>query len=150
MKTQKILIILFLVFLFVGCNEPLNITTIGIISLHDAVISNNIGKVKSDILRGAWIDSKNESGWTALHYAVVKNNPEMIQLLIKSDADINKKDKKRGQTPLHFAAMTEKKEAVELLLANNADPKIKDINKKTPKQLTSDKNILDLFHKYGY
>lgn len=155
MKTQKILIILVLALISIsaGCAQSLKITTLEIISLHGVVISDDIEKAKLDISKGAWINLRNKSGWTALHYAVVKNSEKMIKLLIKSNADINLRDKKRGQTPLHFAVMTEKKQAVELLLANDADAYKKDINNKTPKRLAvlvKNKEILDLFYKYGY
>ena len=154
MKTQKILMIslLMLISVFIGCNPPSGITTLKMITLHDAVISNDIEKVNLDISRGAWINLTNKSGQTALHLAVTRDNPnlEIIQLLIDKGADINVRDKRRNQTPLHFAAKKEKKQAVELLLENNADPYKKDISGKTPKQLAANKEILDLFHKYGY
>jgi len=155
MKTQKILMILVLGIVFVssGCRGQSDITVLRIISLHDAVISNDIEKAKLDISNGAWLDLRNKSGQTALHYAVVENNPEMIQLLIKNNADINLRETKEGQTPLHFAAKTGKKQAVELLLENDANPHIKDVNNKTPKQLaelTGNKEIVDLFHRHGY
>ena len=149
MKTQKILTIsvLALISIFASCNPPSDITTLKIISLHDAVISDDIEKLKSDISEGAWLDLKNESGWTALHYATVKNSEKMIKLLIKNGADINIGDEKRGQTPLRFAAMTGKKEAVELLLANGANRHKKDINNKTALQLASNKTIIELLQK---
>jgi len=149
MKTQKILTIsvLALISIFASCNPRLNITTLKIISLHEAVISDDIEKLKSDISEGAWLDLKNESGWTALHYATVKNSEKMIKLLIKNRADINIGDGKRGQTPLHFAAMTGKKEAVGLLLTNGANRHKKDINNKTALQLASNKTIIELLQK---
>lgn len=151
MKTQRILMILVLISIpiFIGCCKPLDITVLQIRPLHGAVISGDLQKIRSEISKGAWLDLKNESGWTALHYAVVKNNPEIINLIIKAGADINLREEKRGQTPLHFAALTGKKEAVEILLKNKANPEIKDVNGKTPKQLaqlTADKKIIDLFH----
>ena len=136
-----------------GCRGPSNTTVLRMISLHGAVISNDIEKARLDISNGAWLNLRNKSGWTALHYAVVKNNPEMIQLLIENDVDINLRETKKGQTPLHFAAMTGKKQAVELLLENSANPFLKDTNNKTPKrlaELTDNKEIVDLFQKYGY
>ena len=149
MKTQKILTIsvLALISIFASCNPPSDITTLKIISLYDTVISDDIERLKSDISEGAWLDLKNESGWTALHYATVKNSEKMIKLLIKNGADINMGDEKRDQTPLHFAAMTGKKEAVELLLANNANRHKKDINNKTALQLASNKTIIELLQK---
>lgn len=155
MKTQRILMILVLglVFMSSGCRGRSDVTVLGMTSLHEAVISNDIEKAKLDISNGAWLDLRNESGQTALHYAVLKNNREMIQLLIENNADINLREAKKGQTPLHFAAKTEKKQAVELLLENKANPDIKDRDNKTPKQLaelTGNKEIVNLFQKYGY
>jgi len=156
MKTQKILVILALVLIsiFANCSPPLAITTLEMkpqtSPLIRAVLSDDIKKIKLEISKGTNLNFKNYFGWTALHYAVVKNSEEMIKPLIKNGADINIGDEKRGQTPLHFAAMTGKKQAVELLLLNNADPYKKDINNKIPKQLAANKEILDLFRKYEH
>jgi ankyrin repeat protein len=155
MKTQKILmvLVLWLAFVSAGCNTPSDITVLRTISLHDAAVLNDIDRVKLEISKGARINLKDEHGWTALHYAAVKNLPLMTKLLIENGADINIGDKERNQTALHFAAVTEKKQAVEQLLESGANPFLEDTNNKTPKQLaelTGNKEIVDLFHKYGY
>ncbi len=51
---------------------------------------------------------------TPLHWAALKGESDVVELLLNNKADINAKNK-RGQTPLHVAALNDNKELVDLL-----------------------------------
>ncbi|PWW72552.1 ankyrin [Tuber magnatum] len=97
---------------------------------------------------GVDLDSKNEDGQTALHWAVIasdmksalqtlnapgtrkrpknrKVNVGTIKLLIDRGAKVNERNGVE-QTPLHWAVVRGDLEAIELLLENGADLKAKD------------------------
>ena len=60
------------------------------------------------------VNSTDDDGWTALHFAAGEGSPELIELLLKKGlkADTGAKD---GATPLELAEEEEHEEAVELL-----------------------------------
>lgn len=62
-------------------------------------------------------------GNTPLHIAVLKNNPDIVELLIKEKADINARDN-MGRTPLVIACETKNLHLLRVLFDNNADPNI--------------------------
>jgi len=97
---------------------------------------------------GVDLDSKNEDGQTALHWAVIasdmksalqtlnapgtrkrpknkKVNIGMVKLLIDRGAKVNDRNSVE-QTPLHWAVVRGDLKAIELLLENGADLKAKD------------------------
>jgi ankyrin repeat protein len=97
---------------------------------------------------GVDLDSKNEDGQTALHWAVIasdmksalqtlnapgtrqrpknrKVNIGMVKLLIDRGAKVNERNGVE-QTPLHWAVVRGDLKAIELLLENGADLKAKD------------------------
>src|SRR3989338_8473871 len=70
--------------------------------------------------KGASVDSRNRSGETALHYAILKGNLAGLRFLIQHGADVNATNK-LGETPLHYAVRQKQKESVLALLDANAD-----------------------------
>lgn len=56
-----------------------------------------------------------------LEMAAIHNRADVIDLLVKHHADVNKKGPS-GYTPLHRACMWGAKQAVEALLKHNANP----------------------------
>ncbi|MFZ6765937.1 ankyrin repeat domain-containing protein [Undibacterium sp. Di26W] len=81
----------------------------------------NLQAVKALIERGAEI---NQPGWTALHYAAVNGNKEIIALLLEHSAYIDTESPNKT-TPLMMAARSGKMNAVALLLDEGADPSLK-------------------------
>lgn len=113
MKTRKMKILLPLFVLFLtctGCYDGIGLTVLGM--------------------------PEEEPSWTPLHRAVVKGDLKgdltEIQLLIDEGADVNAKERKRGQTPLHFAALLGDTEIFELLRENGAKLNVEDSNENSP------------------
>ncbi len=70
-----------------------------ILSIHAAVKSGDIEKVKEFLEQGTDINAKDENGQTSLYIAVNNDNKETVKLLIDKGADVNAKNED-GQTPL--------------------------------------------------
>ena len=58
-------------------------------------------------------------GWTALHYAAINGDVELVKYLIKYGADINKATGE-GSTPLYLAQLAKHEEIVKLLKSAGA------------------------------
>jgi len=130
---------------------------IGCTSLHytrDA----NIAKLL--IEKGADVNKKDNDGITPLCYAVFGQEPQMVDLLVRSGSDVNIKVKTGvGEgvgTCLLIAVYgynnhpIEYKKIIEALLQNGADPNIKDNFGQTPLDVAKSRNnqeLIDLFKK---
>lgn len=80
---------------------------------------------------GVDIDSRDESGWTALMYSVKEGYDGIVQLLITAGADVNLKNS-AGETALHLAAKHDRVEATRLLLESAADFTARDEENRLP------------------
>ncbi|EAY07474.1 ankyrin repeat protein, putative [Trichomonas vaginalis G3] len=72
------------------------------------------------IFLGANINDKVDTEKTALHFAGLKNNKEIVELLLSHGANVNVKDM-YGETVLNIATRKNSKEIVELLLSHGAN-----------------------------
>jgi len=66
------------------------------------------------------INSKNDEGKTALHYAIERNKPEVVKLLLEYGADLNIEDPK-GSTPLDYTTRTNNEEINKIITAFNKE-----------------------------
>jgi len=82
--------------------------------LDIAVKNNDIEKVRKLLDEGVSAEPKSKKGWTPLTIAVVRNKPEIADLLLERGADINTKNK--SQTLLHLVARYGKNDMLEYLL----------------------------------
>lgn len=64
-------------------------------------------------------------GWTVLHYAAIRNKPQLVRILIDKGADINVQSKYK-RTALHYAAMFEHSDIVRILVEAGADSTVVD------------------------
>jgi len=55
--------------------------------------------------RGAKVNAKNKSGWTALHFAAFKSDMDMVQLLAENGGDTTIRDND-GRTPIDLAKVS--------------------------------------------
>jgi hypothetical protein len=62
---------------------------------------------------------KNYEGTTPLHQAIIAKKPEIIDLLIRKGADVNRANR-QSQTPLYAAVITEQEEIVRRLIREGA------------------------------
>lgn len=89
-----------------------------------AAIKGRLASVKQLIQRGAEV---NKTGWTPLHYAASRAEPdseEIVRLLLEHHAYIDAESPNRS-TPLMLAAMYGHPSLVRLLLEEGADPSLR-------------------------
>lgn len=87
-------------------------------------------------------------GESLLHWAVTKNNVELMKYLIQKKCYINHENY-RGATPLYYAAMNGATECVEYLVNQKADPRtISTFSGVKAKDVTNDKTLKDFLEKY--
>ena len=73
------------------------------IPIINAAMNGNIETTKKAIADGADVNSKDEFGFTALHYTAWYGQKKIVELLIAKGADVNAKvlsGAKKGSTPL--------------------------------------------------
>jgi ankyrin repeat protein len=90
-----------------------------------AMDSGDENKVEALLEQGASANARVPSDpYTPLVYAIIKNRPDYVELLIKHDATVNAPDS-HGKLPLHHAARMGQFPSVHLLLSNGANPTIR-------------------------
>ena len=80
---------------------------------------SNIAMARLLLERGANVNAKGKEGFSALHYAVAGNQPEMIALLLKHGADVEAKTG-RGMTPRALAKALQKENDLAVLNSYDA------------------------------
>ena len=81
-----------------------------------------------------FIETENEEGMTALHYAAMNGSAFAIEKLIQAGADVNCRDNKK-RTPLHYCVCSGSPAAVAALMSAGADASAEDENGKTPDKM---------------
>src|SRR6266436_1444021 len=86
-----------------------------------AVKEGDLERVKA-LLKGKpdLVFTKDDAGWTPLHYAAHWGWKEVAELLMANKAEVNAQTTD-GLNPLHIAAAQGYREVAELLLANKAE-----------------------------
>lgn len=99
--------------------------------IWQAAIDNDLSKVKLLTGKGTSVNIKDNSGYTALHYAARAGNIEIAKYLLDSGADPNSRTKTGRDTPLHRAAYQGHDVMVSLLLQRGADPMLQNSDGQT-------------------
>ena len=94
-------------------------------------MAGDMDRVMSLIEIGVDIHSRDNNGYTALHYACIYGHTAVASLLLERGADIHSRDD-RGRTALHFACTNSQKVTAILLIESKADIYIKSNDGKTP------------------
>ena len=85
--------------------------------LSNAVIANDLDRVKFLVSKGADVNKPDNQGWTPLQSAARQRHDKMIALLIDLGADVNAGD----PTPLVAAVMRDHVPSVKVLIEHGAD-----------------------------
>ncbi len=82
--------------------------------LHEAAMEGDLHEVKELLNSGVGVNSKSNTGSTALHWAAFKGHYDVALYLIKNGADVNALTNK-GSTPLRLATTHKKTKLIKLL-----------------------------------
>ncbi|XP_029472192.1 ankyrin-3-like [Rhinatrema bivittatum] len=95
-------------------------TTKSEMDFMQAVKTGHVDRVCSFIQQGTDVNSQDQYGNTALHYAAHAGKLDMVRLLLTNEANIISKNKS-GLTPLHFAAFGGSQQVLRELLQRRPD-----------------------------
>ena len=98
------------------------------------------------INNGADIDEPIKNGEYPIHFAT-RWGMSLMHFVLNYDADVNVADS-AGWTPLHNAAAYKNPDMVKLLLDYGANRRLRDLKGRTPKDLTTDKECINLLENY--
>ena len=101
-------------------------------SIADAAMQNDAATVRALLKKGLDVNEAQGDGTTALHWAAMKGNAEIAQMLIYAGANLRATTRLGGYTPLYLAAKGGHSAVVAALLAAGADPKAATTNGTTP------------------
>lgn len=98
--------------------DPAIQDTFGNTALHYATTEQSIGIVKRLVsaMQIPEIDARNEDGQTALHIAVWKKLYDIVEVLLKAGADVNRRNACTGDTLLHIAVNNRDVKMVNILV----------------------------------
>ncbi len=102
-----------------------------------AAYIGNTSTIKALLNKGAYIDAKSRSKWTALMYASNRGYFSTVQVLLDKEADMEEKDR-YGYTALMLAALSGHTKIVQVLLNKGADVTVKAKNGFTALKLAKD------------
>lgn len=91
-----------------------------------AAANGDPSKVQSYIKKGANVNARNSTRWSALAYAAKFNHLDVAKVLVENGADINQKVN-TGATALQIALNTGNFEIADYLVSQKADVNVKDI-----------------------
>ena len=117
--------------------------------LYPASRYGNLEAVQVLLDRRADINARGNQGQTPLSGALYKGRFEFARVLIQRGAKINFHNTFTGNTPLHLAVIKSSIQAVQLLLEHGADVNACNNDGKSPSQMTSQQEIVELLSKYG-
>ena len=121
-------------------------------SLHAVVAKGDFDATRKLIEQGADIEAKDPgTGASVLHYAVMRGSPEILQLLLTKNVDVNSRTR-NGTTPLHTAVLYNRYEVAELLLNKGADVDAKSSSGATPLAIATtarNRSMADLLRARG-
>ena len=89
----------------------------------DAAMSGELAAVKTLLQQGRDVNAAQGDGMTALHWAAMKNDAELAQMLVYAGANVKATTRLGGNTPLVIAARNGNAPVVEVLLKAGADAK---------------------------
>lgn len=88
--------------------------------LRESVLMNDTARARELLEKGADCGWKDEYGYTPLHYACIRGNPDMVELLVAHSDDLDVPNPS-GNTPLMKACFWDQADIVRILLSFGAD-----------------------------
>lgn len=113
-------------------------------SLRDRVLAGRTEAVRSLLAETApELDAADETGWTALMYAVEGGHDEIVEMLLEAGASLNQRNQS-GETALHLAARHCQTTSARLLLRAGADFELRDSEERTPLYRAIERRCADI------
>ena len=109
----------------------------------DAAMAKDAARVKSLLKTGADANAAQGDGMTALHWAAMKNDAELAQMLVYAGANVKATTRLGANTPLIIAARNGNAAVVQALLKAGADAKAGTSTGTTPLMLASASGSVD-------
>jgi ankyrin repeat protein len=103
----------------------------------DAAMGGDKAAVKTLLQQGSDVNAAQGDGMTALHWAAMKGDAELVQMLVYAGANVKATTRLGGNTPLVVAARNGHAAVVQALLKAGADPKAATSSGTTPLMLAS-------------
>lgn len=117
-------------------------------TLMEAVQWRSTEMVQAMLAKGADVNGKDDSGWTALMWAAMGGYTDMVKVLLANGANIDEQDP-NGNTALMVAAMWGRTYIVKVLLENGADVQLRDIEGRTALTWTKKEEIIQMLKEAG-
>ena len=92
--------------------------------IADASMRNDAAQVRLLVANGAEVNAAHGDGMTGLHWAAENGNPEIANILLESEADVEAVTRLGAYRPLHLAARRGHASVIQLLLDASADPEV--------------------------
>jgi pectate lyase len=108
-------------------------------ALHYAVICGRTEVVNLLLKHGAYINARDTSGCTPLHYAFKNKHYELAEFLIEHDVDVNLSVNERGDTALHSAVRSSNLRIIELIMTKGADVAVRNDDGQTALDIAMDR-----------
>lgn len=135
LRVFPVLLIITMLFTGCGCNGgkgSLNKPAGKKLTIFEAAEQKDMETVKKILAEDPKaVNSRDDKGWTPLHYVAVKGHTSVAEYLIEKGADIEAGEKE-GKTPLHIAAYNGAGEIAYLLIQNDVDLEARDNEGNTP------------------
>ncbi len=106
-------------------------------AIVEAAQSGNRDALRAALKDGADVNAAQGDGMTPLHWAAVRNDVEMADLLMYAGANVKATTRIGGYTPLLVAAKTGNAKVIETLIKHGADPDRTTANGTTPLMLAA-------------
>jgi len=109
----------------------------------DAAMGGDRAAVKTLLQQGSDVNAAQGDGMTALHWAAMKNDAELAQMLVYAGANVKATTRLGGNTPLVIAARNGNAPVVDVLLKAGADAKGATSTGTTPLMLAAASGSVD-------